>query len=786
MSLLLLSFISVHLPQSNIVRSLVFKLEAYNNWYPQQKVYLHLDKERYFVDEKVWFKAYLVDAVTHRPDNSSTNLYVELVDPQGIIVQIKLVRMEGGYGHGDFSFQETVLDGYYRIRAYTNYMQNFSSDFYFIKDIYISNPYFKTYATRTEVKAIKKSFREKARKETRFDVSFLPEGGYLLSNVSNRVAFKAINDLGDGINVKGTVKDKKGRIVADLSSSHRGMGVFDLAPEPGNKYTAIISTEDGKQASFPLPNQIDMGINLKAERQTNNLKVSLVTNITTGSLPPNTVYYLVAHSRGKSVYTAELDLKDTTSYTLFIPLKNLPSGVIHLTLFNYKPAPVSERLVYVNNNDHLRISITPDRSSAGKRNKINLGVNVRDASGSPVRSELSLSIAETIDANTSGNLLSYLLLSSDLKGNIEDPDYYFTNMTPQKENHLDMLMLTQGWRRFDWNTVLLNQKVPLKYNKERGIEITGRITRDFFNIPLRDIPVTLTIMDQYNDVFTTRSDIRGRYSFGNLYYEDTVSVRIEAEKESGRKNLVIIVDGKEQEPLDDMTYTTSQYLKKRGPQGRYVVEEEPEDDDPFKEQNTRIDRIHSEPRDVIIVDDKMSSYQNMGQLLQGRIPGVNVTGNKVIIRGISTFYGSTDPLFLVDGIPVDPGYALSMSPHEIQRIEVLKGPDAAIYGVRGANGVIAVYTKRGKFMIRGRLDFKMLGYSVPSEFYSPKYVSPDRDPFEDDRKTLLWMPALQTNAKGEAEVEFYTSDIPGRYIITAETISNNGEPGTGISFIEIK
>ena len=764
----------------------MFKLESFNDWYPQQKVYLHLDKETYSVDEKVWFKAYLVNGHNHKPDSSSTNLYIELINPFGYIVQTKLIRMENGYGHGDFSFRDTVPDGIYKIRAYTNYMQNYSEDFFFIKDIYVSNPFFTSYVTREGVKAVRKSHKENSKKQSRYDVSFLPEGGYLLSNVPNRVAFKAINDMGKGIEIKGILKDKNNKIILSFTDIHRGMGCFEFTPEQGNKYTAVINSDGMKEASFRLPELLDMGINLRVERMRETLKVTTITNITKGNFPPNTTYYLVGHTRGIPAFTAEVNLTDTSSHTVFIPINTMPSGILHLTLFNYKPAAVSERLVFINNQDHLRINLLTDKSITGNREKISLTLNVKDASGLPVESEFSLSVAETKTSSTSGNLLSYLLLNSDLRGLIEDPDYYFSEPSPERENHLDLLMLTQGWRRFSWNEVLLNEKTPLQFHKEKGIEITGRITREFFNIPLRNIRVTITIMDQFNDVFTTRTDMKGRYKITDLFYEDTVSVRIEARRETGRKNLVILVDGKEQELLKDMAYKTDQHLRKPGSMSKYIVKEVPEEEDPFKELNTRIDRIHSEPRDVIIVDEKMSSYQNVAQILQGRIPGVNVSGDKVIIRGVNTFFGSTDPLFLVDGVPVDGSFALSMNPVEIERIEVLKGPDAAIYGLRGANGVIAIYTKRGKYMIKGQLDFKMLGYATPSGFYSPKYTSIRKDPFEDDRRTLLWIPSLQTDSQGNAELQFFTSDISSKYVITVEGLSLSGEAGSTRRLIEVK
>lgn len=786
--LLFFAFIVAPLPENNITRSLLSKLENQNNWYRQQKVYLHFDKEKYTADEKVWFKAYLTDAISHKPDSSSTNLYVELINPVGYIVQTKLLKLEGGFGYGDFSFLDTVPDGFYKIRAYTNYMQNFSEEFYFSKNIYISNPQFRTYATRFEVKTVKRSHKDNIRKQAHFDISFLPEGGHLLSNINNKVAFKAINELGEGINVRGTVQDKKGKTITNFVSSHKGMGAFEFIPEKGNKYIAVVSTDERKGIKFPLPDLIDTGINLRVERQEKNLRVSMQTNITRENLPANTVYYLIAHIRGKPVYTAAMDLKDTASYYTLIPSRDLPSGILHLTLFNSRPAVVSERLTFINNNDQLKVKIISDKTITERRDPVNLSISVYDKNGKPVNSELSLSVSEVSGKNTTGNILTYLLLKSDLKGNIEDPDYYFLDESEERKQNLDYLMLTQGWRRFDWNSVIINQRYPLSFYKEQNLEITGSITRDFFNIPLKDVPVTLTILDQFNDVYTTRTDMKGRYSFKNLIYYDTVSVRIEARKQSGGKGLVINVDGKEQEQLKNMTYTTYQYLNKPGSLGRQIVEKQPEEDDndPFKEENTRIDRIHSEPKDVVIVDESMLSYQNVGQLLQGRIAGVHVSGNKVTIRGVSTFYGSTDPLFLVDNIPVSPDYALLMNVTEVNRIEVLKGPDAAVYGIRGANGVIAIYTKRGKFMIRGQIDFRMLGFSTPSEFYSPKYSAGNYDPFEDDRQTLLWIPSLKTDSGKIQEINFFTSDIPGKYIITIEGISSDGAAGTGISYLEIK
>ena len=385
--------------------------------------------------------------------------------------------------------------------------------------------------------------------------------------------------------------------------------------------------------------------------------------------------------------------------------------------------------------------------------------------------------------------MSNLLLRSDLKANIENPSYYFTNINERKDEELDLLLLTQGWRRFEWTDVNLNNKTAPQYAFEDNIEINGRITKEIFNIPLPDIKVSLTILDQYNDKFTTRTDLKGYFHFQGLNYSDTISVKIEARRNSGKKNLLIHVDSKDHIRLKKHDYITEQYLIKPGEDGKWgrlEEEEDPKKEDPFYKENNEYYRIHKEPNDVIIVDETMNHYQNVAQILQGRVPGVSVNGSSVNIRGFNSFYGNQDPLYIVDGIPVDQNAAMSISPNNIDRIEILKGPEAAIYGARGSNGVIIIYTKRGKYMLKGVLEFEMLAYSTPTEFYSPRYdINPDEE-FIDDRTTLLWVPDLYSNEFGYSEISFYTSDEEGEYLIITEGIDSQGNPAVGISSFKVE
>ncbi len=767
-------------PESNLIRSISSKIENFQNLYPQQKAYLHIDKDRYTIEDKLWFKAYVVGASDHIPDNQSSNLFVELINPEGYLVQAKRILLENGYGNGNFSFQDTVTEGMYLIRAYTNWMRNLGDDFFFTRQIYIENPLFADYATREEIQRIKKSFRKAENKAAEYDISFHPEGGNLLAGIENRVVFKAINKLGKSIELEGELHDGKGNVLLNVQTKHGGMGIFNFTPAANEKYKFIATVEGLKSKSFVLPKAKEAGINLQAEHlNEKELQVRMISNLKKGNLPPNTTYAFIAHSGGKVIFSHEFDLKNP-GHTLIVPKSVFPSGVVHLTLFNYRLSPISERLVFINHYDQVELSVSSKGKSFNKRQKITAGLNLKDKENKILQGSFSLAVVKEDAANNSENILSHLLLSSDLKGNIENPNYYFSEKSNEKEHHLDLLLLSQGWKRFEWPEVFMEDKVRPLYDFQRGIAIGGKITREFFALPLSDIKVTLTILNEYNDVFITRSGPDGSFMFDNLYYNDTMQVKIEAVKPNGRKNLVIVIEDDLNRQVSNFNYQTEQLLRKPGEHGRWInlpgEETEEVDDD-------MINRIHSPPNssNVIIMDKTLRHYQSVAQILQGRVPGVVVSGNSVTIRGPSSFYLSNEPLFLIDGVPADASSAMQMSPYDIERIEVLKGAEASIYGLRGGNGVIAIYTLRGTYMIKGVYEFEMLGFITPDEFYSPRYDINRDEEFEDSRTTLLWIPNIELNESGEVSFEFWGSDQEGGYSIYVEGISLDGKPCVGYS-----
>jgi TonB-dependent SusC/RagA subfamily outer membrane receptor len=755
----------------SIIPDLEGKMEDYYTRYPQQKSYLHLDKKAYKGGQKIWYMAYLVDARTHKPDTISENLLVELVNSYGNVSMIQLLHLKGGYANGDFHIPDTMPEGLYQIRAYTNWMRNFDPKYYFRKDINIWNPGNFLNLYREDKLASKKQKRKSSRKADKMEVGFFPEGGHLVDGMTSLVGFKGINLLGLGVPVKGKIVDKKDRTVAEFESSHLGMGVFTITPEADIKYTAEVEDEDGKTHRFEFPEVQSSGYYLKLLRNNSN-----GLQLEVGSTFESPTVLVACHIRGTLLFSSEMRL-GSEGTILDIPTKNFPSGVIHITLFNSNREPRCERLAYISSDDILDLRIMQDKIEYGKTEPVEMTLIARDGSGRPVEGRFSLSVSDRgLENNATdfqSGIASSLLLSSDIAGRIEQPDYYFSNREEETLRALDFLLLTQGWRRFDWNDIIYENPKKIDYPIQNGLIVRGKVTKELLEIPLKNLPVTLTVLSEFNDVFITNTDQKGQFEFRLPDYEDTIQVEIIARRKSGRKNLVIYLEESEFEEPEEIFSSYASEMLVMGTNTLRPMEEKEVDT-----MQQTIEGIYQTADYVLYVDDQMRTHHSVLEMMQGRIPGVRVSGNSVQIRGPSSFTQSNEPLYLIDNVPVDVNAVQSLNPNDVERIEVLKGPSAAIYGVRGANGVIAIFTLRGSYMIKGVLNFEMLGYHRANEFYSPVYGTEFDDLIVDTRSSLYWNPEVVTDGTGTARVKFYNSNKTSKFYVVVEGISPNGSIGS--------
>jgi TonB-dependent SusC/RagA subfamily outer membrane receptor len=551
----------------------------------------------------------------------------------------------------------------------------------------------------------------------------------------------------------------------------------------GKKYFAVVKTGN-IDLRVSLPQSMETGLTMHVENSAKVLAVRLQANKPpTNDRKANEV--LLVGQIGGRIYYHHRVLLENNSTEFTIDKGYFPSGILQLTAFSVRGMPLAERLVFNNRLDNMKIKMTATDTAVAEGTKLLLRFSAKDHSNNPLPANMSLSVTReksSVPEINNENIVSSLLLSSDLKGFIEDPYEYFVDNSPFHQQALDNLMLTNGWRRFDWAKILAGEYPEIKYHEERGIAIFGQITHDFFNIPLKNCKVQLSILTSYNDVFTQNSDDRGYFLFENMVYYDTVKVKIEAWRQTGRRNLLIVLPADKINEIRKFQGEYSLVTQSERDNRAYRIERSEEinaalaKEQKDKEENSNeLHGIYREPDFVLPSSEFPEGSRDIVDVMKGRIPGVNVYGNQIIIRGPNTLTGSNQPLFLVDGVPTrDIEGIRSIPVEDIDRVEVLKGPSAAIYGMRGANGVIAIYTKRGHFMKRGVIEFEMMGYSTPRNFYQPKY-SPENEP--ESNYTVYWHPVILTDSSGTASVLLDKPPIKGDYRFIVEGVSYMGHVG---------
>ncbi|TLU97842.1 TonB-dependent receptor plug domain-containing protein [Dyadobacter luticola] len=767
------------------------KLQTYRHVFPAEKAYLHLDKPYYVTGDTLWFKAYLVEGALHTADSASNLLYVDLIDQRtGKSFGTKNVQLLGGIGHGDIVLADSIPNGAYTVRAYTNWMTNFSEEFFFHKPIYVFG--------QNEKSPVAGS--------PKIDFQFFPEGGELISGVSTRIAFKAVNASGLGEDVNGFVLNQKKDTVASFRSEFLGMGRFQFQAEEGQVYSAFMRSENGALTPLTFPEVKQSGYTMIVDNLSNPLKMRVIAY---AKIPGKTEIpvNVVGHSRGIVAFVAKGKISNR-GLMMNLPTTELPDGITHLTLFNEENKPVCERLVFIDHGRSLNVNIAPSKTNYKPREKSDIEITVTDSAGKPVQTHLSVAVTDgnqILQQPADQNITSYLLLSSDLKGNIEQPAHYFDKEKTERKIHMDYLMMTQGWTRFRWEDVLKDSLPEPKRFVEQGITLAGEVRRNNKK-PTEKITLSAFVSnDSLSTFLTTESDENGRFAIYNLVFADSLQLRLQGMNKKGNQNLSFILTPfkaptislvkipyypvtVEAQKLDEYLRRAAQdqeFTRKIRESRERLLKEVTIKAKKQEERDSR--KIYGHADATLKVTPQMaSSAMTVLDMLAGRVAGVMVTGSgmnaTVSIRG-----NRGEPLFVVDGMTGDKNLATAINVFDIESIDVLKGPAAAIFGSRGGNGVISILTKRGnqnydysQDIVPGVLVTKIAGFNVPREFYSPVYQSPaQQGEIPDYRSTIFWSPMLTTDKNGKARLSYYNTDAATEVEIRAEVLSPAGLPGFG-------
>lgn len=521
-------------PATRLLGDYARRLSEFSFLNPQEKVWLHFDNTGYYIGETMWFAAYVVEAAGHRPVPVSRVLYVELLTPEGLVVDSRKLEIRDGRCHGEFRLKHEYRSGFYEVRAYTRSMLNFGDDVLFSRvfPVYSDPKEAGNYAEKKmDSPDVLWEQRIAAVKGKALNLSFYPEGGYAVCGLPSRIAFRATGREGEWVDVRGQVYDGEGREVASFATEHQGMGSFEFTPEGGD-YRVVAESGTHKR-TFILNGIVSSGYVLRVDGEEDAFRVAVRKS---SGLPYDTLALSVM-CRGK-VYALEAFGIGAGPYVYCVPRSALPVGCLQFTLFDKRGHVLAERLAFNEAGvDYLMVEAGTDKSVYRPLEKVEMELSVRDSSGRSAAAVFSLAVYDAGSAPQAAygdNILTGLLLSSDVRGYIENPDQYFTDADSVTRHHLDLLMLVQGWSRYDWAQMSGSVPFEVRYYAEERLDLSGRVL-DYSKDEAQKGVDVLYLMSKdsmsfhgscktdgngrFHFTFPAGADIRGKWQLG-LYVTD--------------------------------------------------------------------------------------------------------------------------------------------------------------------------------------------------------------------------------------------------------------------------
>ncbi|MBW4890772.1 hypothetical protein KXQ82_13660 [Mucilaginibacter sp. HMF5004] len=765
-----------------------------------EKVYLHTDRDVYLQGEDIWFKAYVVNAKDHKLLDVSNNLYVELIDTKNQITDRKLIRIDSGMGKGDFKLREPMIAGTYRIRAYTNWMRNFSDYFVFEKKITILAP------ATNNVPVLASTGKTIPPLSTQNPISFnsmlptvrfFPEGGPLVNNVSSQVAVKAEDAYGKGIVATGEVFASSGRSVAKFTCDSVGMGIFTLTPDETQTYRAKV-TVNGQTRDIALPVAIRSGFVLSVNQADSTI-------VATVSCPRGDVFHyagqnlIIKARHAGSVYYQERIPVNSNEIIITIPGGHFAEGVAVVSVYNDHNIPLCERLVYYHRKDNMvPFGISTDKATYSPKQQVT--VNIKTVA----KANLSMAVVDAgIVPVQDEDIQSYLLLRSEIRGDIEQAGRYFDTTNANRIKQLDMLLLTQGWREYTWRR-LADSVLKITYQPERGITITGKVKEVWSEKPAPNLNITLFANKATGaKLFSARTDEKGLFSIDgvNMYGHQYFSVN--AANDRGKRSAWIGVDTatinrypvKKLVVFPDTSGTFARYRDEM--ENRQKVSRKFSFADTQRLRTVEIIglRVGKKYGDTSIQVSKADyKYETLGgyyarklqpymqkQIAEGGLKGAPI-GMVVTSDSLASWNYWRVKFF---AMPMD---KINSAHARLIRIDQMPTFEEQAKGFRmapeGKDGLVVsthfiwidIKVKPHAF---DEFDFHvtnldMDGYYNARAFYEPKYLQASTKP--DMRTTIHWEPNITTNAGGEATVSYYNADPKSKIRVIVQGVTDKGVP----------
>lgn len=762
-------------------------LAAFSSAYPTEKIYLHYDKEYYVAGETIWFKAYLYS--NGKPSGLSNNLYIQFVNSSGKVIIDSRYPVMGAVAKGNINIPDSISQGNYYIRALTPGMLNFDEALIYKKNIFVFKPGGSNAKTATAQNV---------------SLQFFPESGNLVDNIEMVTGFKATDQWGSPVSVKGTIKTDDGKTVTSFSSYHDGIGRVIFTPIAGKKYTAEVQTEAGLR-TYPLPEVRSSGINLDVQDEKGAKKIILSRS--EKDKAKFATLLLVAEINNQVVFENEIAFEDYPSVAGKIGTEDLPSGILHFTVFTKEGLPLAERLCFVDNGEYRTTGkINTVTFSPAKKALNELEISFPDI----MQRSLSVSVTAVsgFGFNDNDNIYSRLLLTGDLKGHINDPAWYFAEQNDSTKLALDNLMITQGWSRFNWAKVMEGKLGDKKISDQLFIAISGTV-KDEKNKEIfagGKLNFYVEAGDTSKTTYEVLVDAKGGFKIDSLmvlgnskfFYAYTDA------KDKPRPALIVLNSDKENSP----STIPANAMENAGQENANALVNKEEVSSRYGYAQSKLDEVKelekvtlqsTKKRPSEIVNEKYSS----GVWRSGAketLDNINEPANDKSLNVADYIKNSIQQVELQNGIFVNRknvslmsgkkwavGIFIDQVPSNIAQLRVIRVQDVALIkffeagfvgvGSEFPGGAIAVYLKTKDEAKPDKLNyFEYKGYAITKEFYNPDYSLPANQMVTDNRTTLYWNPDGFTSLENRSvKVSFYNNDFSKKFKVVVEGFDADGK-----------
>jgi hypothetical protein len=757
---------------ADFIQTLTKKLQQFKLQKPQVKVFMFFNQSMYAPGDTAYFSTHFLSE-DFEPIGGRQILRVDLIDQSGKLVFFENIALKDGKGSNQVAIPAELQAGIYQWVAYSDWMKNFSSDFYFRQDFLL----------------VEKNSLVADKKNDQVEIKFYPEGGTLISSVLNNVALASNSDITSPIRIV----DQVGNEVTKVQLSDDGLAQFNFTPSATHTYYAEVehlgklvrvnlpTASAGGFAIMMSPSQDPMKVEIRAPRDSKSRKEDL---------------WLVVTARSEVYFSAPVRFDERDLITVQFPSKELPTGICYATLFDEQGEVLAERLFMSNSIPEVRTTIVKNQKVYNTRSNVELQVSLKDPLGNPIQGEFAISI------------FSQKLFGSQ-RANAQMDRYLYVNSEVTGKRHyspdeLDLFLITQKNKRLDWKTIKAgNTEAPHSF--KRLIQYSGRALNKENGQPVPDSSRVVAYLQKSMMGYeaTTRKD--GSFDLAFLFdfwNDDEIFYTVETRrgKELDAK-VEWAIDSFSRSQLSPMieTETANSYAdfasRKKLLDRSYNFYSKSEaivqtslPDDPNRDFEDELTGV-----DYTVKVDEYVVFPSMEELIREVVPSLlhRKLKGKAIVRVVlpDGAIPNEGPLFIIDGIMTkNTDYFLQLKPADVISVKVVRTISKLNrFGTMGRNGIVLVHTKgidHKKLKSENTLiSVKGLNKAIP--FHVPSHSASTDQRVPDFRSTLYWNPSVITNARGEGVISFSASDDAGNFLIRVQGITSDGRPFSQLDSLQV-